>query len=562
MRLACPSSRVGPAVGARGARVARRVPRHARGVAPKRAAARACGIFGVFRTDGEAAPEIYEALMMLQHRGQDAAGMVTYDGRRFVEHKGKGLVSDVFKDKEVMKELVGSIGIGHVRYPTAGSLNPKEAQPFFVNSPFGIWLIHNGNLTNTEELREDLQRDSDNSYHRHMRTDSDTEVLLNVLADSIHRSHKESGMRKSATELVFEGAKRVMRKVRGAYSVITTIDEVGLMAFRDPNGIRPMVLGKRVGINGPEYAFASEDAAFGPLGFERVRDVAPGEAVLITLDGEIKSKQLASQTNLTPCIFEYIYLSRPDSTLNGISVYNFQLALGRRLADRIRERWQDIDVIVPVPDGSRPSAIELSAALGLPYREGLVKNRYVGRTFIMPSQRMRELSVRRKLNAMSAVFEGKNVLLVDDSIVRGTTMRQIVEMCKRAGAKKVYIASASPPVVHPNVYGVDLPSRKEFIANEVETPPDAEDQDFLDELATVLSADGLIYQTMPDLVGAGKDCNPNLSSFDCSVFDGKYVTGDVDEEYLEALEKTGRGAARQKSQKLVGSIANAAAVAH
>ena len=475
-----------------------------------------------------------------------------------MEHKGKGLVSDVFKDKEVMAELVGRIGIGHVRYPTAGSLHPKEAQPFFVNSPFGIWLIHNGNLTNTEELRVDLRRDTDNSYRRHMRTSSDTEVLLNVLADSIHRSHKESGMSKSAVDLVFDGTKRLMRKVRGAYSVITTIDEVGLMAFRDPNGIRPLVLGKRQGINGTEYAFSSEDAAFGPLGFERVRDVAPGEAVLVTLEGELVSRQLTPTSNVVPCIFEYIYLARPDSTLNGINVYNFQLACGRRLADRVRERFDDIDIVVPVPDGSRPSAIELSSALGLPYREGLVKNRYVGRTFIMPSQRQRELSVRRKLNAMSAVFKDQNVLLVDDSIVRGTTMRQIVEMCKKAGAKKVYIASASPPVVHPNVYGVDLPSRKEFIANECKAAPVADSDEFLDELAKTLSADGAIYQTLEDLKGAAHDCNPNVKNFDCSVFDGRYITGDVCEEYLEDLETSGRGAKREASKKLEGNIAAAA----
>lgn len=496
--------------------------------------ARACGIIGVYTRKNRVATELYEGLLMLQHRGQDSAGIVAYDGESFRERKSSGLVKDVFSKKE-MDFLDGNVGIGHVRYPTAGGLSSADAQPFFVNSPLGIYLIHNGNLTNTDELRVSLHTQDDLSYFRHLRTASDSEVLLNIFADEIHRAHKMDPTA-PARELVFSGVRATMNQVRGAYSIITLVDRVGMFAFRDPNGIRPLVLGHRKSEDGEdEWAFASEDCAFGPIGFTRVRDIQPGEAVLVTLDGKLITQQVHTG-ELHPCIFEYIYLARPDSTLNGVPVYDFQLACGRRLAKRIQEeRDWNIDTVVPVPDGSRPAAIEIAAAMNKPYREGLVKNRYVGRTFIMPNQRLREMSVRRKLNAMSAVFRGRDVLLVDDSIVRGTTMRQIVEMVRRAGARKVYLASASPPVRYPNVYGVDMPNRKEFVANGLTE----------EQICQELGADGLIYQSLEDLVQSGHELNPHIKTFDTSCFDCSYVTGDVDDAYLENLESGGRGKGRE-----------------
>lgn len=501
-----------------------------------------CGIIGIYRREGNVAAEIYEGLLMLQHRGQDSAGMVTTSWDRFKEYKDNGLVKDVFAKQSVIDSLDGAFGIGHVRYPTAGSSSAQEAQPFFVNSPLGIYLIHNGNLTNPGKLRESLNS-STSFFNRHLRTESDSEVLLNVFADEIHRAHQacinagSCDPNAKKVDFVLEAAEHLMKQLEGSYSCITLIKGVGLVAFRDPHGIRPLVLGRRLTEVGEEYCVASEDCAFGPIGFERVRDVQPGEIIIVTPEGKLISKQVAKGV-CNPCIFEYIYLARPDSVLNGISVYNFQLGLGRRLAKRLMETGWDIDVVVPVPDGSRPAAIQISADTGLPYREGLVKNRYVGRTFIMPDQRTRELSVRRKLNAMPAVFEGKSVLLVDDSIVRGTTMSQIVDMVRKAGAKKVYLASASPPVIHPNVYGVDLPSKKEFVANNLT----------IDQVRQVLGADGLLYQTVEDLLEVGKEMNPNIKQFDASVFDGKYVTGTVSDDYLMELE-VGRGKARRSGQK-------------
>jgi amidophosphoribosyltransferase len=495
---------------------------------------RSCGIIGIV-TQGDGtnpvAAELYEGLLMLQHRGQDSAGMVTYDGSRFKEKKDNGLVKDVF-DKRTMKYLDGHIGIGHVRYPTAGGLSATEAQPFFVNQPLGIYLIHNGNLTNADELR----RDSLNN--RHLRTGSDSEVLLNVFAEDLSREIAANPNKDSDKQL-FDAVTVTMGKTRGAYSIITLINGQGMFAFRDPYGIRPLVLGQRQNEKGEdEWCVASEDAAFGPLGFSTVRDVNPGEAILITDEGKMISRQ-CMKGSISPCIFEYIYLARPDSQINGISVYEFQLELGRRLAKRIAERGWEIDTIVPVPDGSRPSAIEVASALDLPYREGLVKNRYVGRTFIMPDQRTRELSVRRKLNAMRSVFNGKRVLLIDDSIVRGTTMNQIVQMCRSAGAAKVYLASAAPPVRFPNVYGVDMPSRKEFVADEKTE----------EEICQTLGADGLIYQTVEDLLQAGMGMNAQIPRFDASCFDGDYCTGDIDEAYLESLEAMGRGKGKEGASK-------------
>jgi len=507
----------------------------------KRMDPRMCGIIGIYKHDGNVNVELYEGLLMLQHRGQDSAGMVTTDWEKFKEFKENGLVKDVFADQRLMDSMMGSCGIAHVRYPTAGSSSAQEAQPFFVNSPLGIYLIHNGNLTNTAEMREILNS-SRSFFNRHLRTDSDSEVLLNVLADEVHRAHQRClqttgcDPNRNKTEFLFEAGATAMRLLKGAYSCLSLVKGVGLVAFRDPFGIRPLVLGRRATPNGDEWCIASEDCAFGPIGFERVRDVSPGEMIIISQEGKLLSRQIA-QPQLTPCIFEYIYLARPDSVLNKIPVYNFQLGLGSRLAKGIRERGWDLDLICPVPDGSRPSAIQIAADLGIPYREGLVKNRYVGRTFIMPDQRLREMSVRRKLNAMPVVFEGKNVLLIDDSIVRGTTMSQIVSMVRNAGARKVYLASSAPPVRYPNVYGVDMPTRKEFVAHGLTEQ----------QICEVLGADGLIYQTVEDLIECGHSLNPEIDHFDASCFDGRYVTGDIDDEYLARLEAQGRGAGRNRA---------------
>ncbi|KAF5836288.1 phosphoribosyltransferase-like protein [Dunaliella salina] len=508
-----------------------------------RAPPRMCGIIGIYKQEGPVNAELYEGLLMLQHRGQDSAGMVTTNWEKFKEYKENGLVKDVFSSQGLMDSMIGSCGLAHVRYPTAGSSSAQEAQPFFVNSPLGMFLIHNGNLTNTEDLRVMLNS-SRSFFSRHLRTSSDSEVLLNVLADEVHRAHQRclqtTGCDPNSmkTEFMFEAGQTAMKLLKGAYSCITLVKGVGLVAFRDPFGIRPLVLGRRQSPLGDEYCIASEDCAFGPIGFERVRDVNPGEMIIISQEGKLQSRQLAP-SQLTPCIFEYIYLSRPDSVLNNIPVYEFQLALGTRLSQRIKERKWDLDLICPVPDGSRPAAIQMAADMALPYREGLVKNRYVGRTFIMPNQRLREMSVRRKLNAMSTVFKGKSVLLVDDSIVRGTTMSQIVNMVRNAGARKVYLASAAPPVRHPNVYGVDMPSRKEFVAHGLTE----------DQICESLGADGLIYQDVDDLVAVGNELNPSITQFEASCFNGHYITGDIDEEYLTSLEESSRASKKNRSGK-------------
>jgi amidophosphoribosyltransferase len=546
--------------GTAAAALASSAPRSARAAAPRRGAlqTRACGIFGVWKAGGPAAVEIYEGLLMLQHRGQDSAGIVTTDWVTFHEHKDNGLVKDVFAAQPTLDKLTGSAGMGHVRYPTAGSTSAQEAQPFFVNSPLGIYLIHNGNLTNTPALREHLNS-STSFFNRHLRTGSDSEVLLNVLADEVHRAHQrcltEAGCdpNRKKVDLVFEAGGAAMALLQGAYACVALVMGVGLVGFRDPHGIRPLALGRRAGPGGEEWALSSEDCAFGPIGFERVRDVAPGEMVVITEDGKLLSRQVAPPAGLSPCIFELIYLARPDSVLNGIPVYNFQLGLGTRLAAAVAARpWAaELDLICPVPDGSRPAAIQMSAALGLPYREGLVKNRYVGRTFIMPDQRLREMSVRRKLNAMPAVFAGKTVLLVDDSIVRGTTMAQIVDMVRRAGAARVYLASAAPPVRFPNVYGVDMPSRHEFVAHGLTE----------EEICGKLGADGLVYQSVEDLVAVGRELNPAIERFDASCFTGEYVTGDVGEAYLAVLEESGRGSGRARAGRAVSLVGHAASPA-
>ena len=488
-----------------------------------------CGIIGISKTEDNVAFDIYDGLLPLQHRGQDAAGMVTFDGEHFHERKDSGLVKDVFKQHH-MEDLKGRVGLGHVRYPTAGSLSVKEAQPFFVNAPFGIYLVHNGNLTNTEELRKKTQ----SQYRRHLRTNSDSEVLLNVFADQLYKRIKLDG-KITPEELAFDAATQTMNELRGAYSVITIIDQIGLFAFRDRAGIRPLVLGKRSTTLGNEWILASEDVAIKSLGYEVERDVRPGEAVLITPKGELITK-ICVPGKLTPCIFEYVYLARPDSMLDGISIYKSQLRMGEHLARRVQEMNLEIDSVIPVPDSARPVALEIAQKLGIKYREGLIKNRYVGRTFIMPGNKIRQKSIRQKLSPIELEFKDKKVLLVDDSIVRGNTMKRIVEMCRAAGTEKVYVASAAPPIINPCVYGVDMPTRTELVAAGLD----------LNEIKKVLGVDELIYQTVEDLIDSVKFKKAGVEEFCTGCFDGHYVTEEVTEEYLQEVEEKGRGAQKNK----------------
>jgi amidophosphoribosyltransferase len=479
-----------------------------------------CGIIGVVATTA-VNQLLYDSLQVLQHRGQDAAGIATADGGRFHMHKGSGLVRDVFRTRN-MRNLVGNWGIGHCRYPTAGSAdNPAEAQPFYVNSPFGLMLAHNGNLTNSEELRRDMFLQD----LRHMNTNSDSEVLLNVLAHELQSA--STGCQVDA-ETIFKAVSGLHRRVRGAYAVVAMIAGYGLLAFRDPYGIRPLIIGRNETPQGNEYMVASESVAVDTLGFQLLRDVAPGEAVLIDFKGNFISRQCAERTQHTPCMFEYVYLARPDSLMDNISVYETRAKMGEFLADKIRATMPHlvIDAVIPIPDSSRHSAMELARVMNLPYREGFVKNRYIGRTFIMPGQATRRKSVRQKLNAIAQEFKGKNVLLVDDSIVRGTTSREIIMMAREAGAKKVYFASASPPVRFANVYGIDMPTRAELIA--------AFRSD--EEICREIGADALVYQDLDALKAAVRAVNPNVTRFECSCFDGIYVTGDVSPAYLQAME--------------------------
>ncbi len=489
-----------------------------------------CGILGVIATT-PVNQLLYDGLQVLQHRGQDAAGIATLEGRTFHLHKGNGLVRDVFRTRN-MRALRGNAGIAHVRYPTAGSaVDHNEAQPFYVNSPFGIVLGHNGNLTNTDELRRVMyQQDL-----RHINTGSDSEVLLNVLA---HELQANATGFKLDPQKIFAAVSGVHRRCKGAYAVVAMIAGYGLLAFRDPNGIRPLVVGSHQGEEGTEYLIASESVALDTLGFKFLRDIAPGEAVFIDLDANFHSQQCAEQPKLNPCIFEYVYFARPDSVMDGVSVYATRLYMGEYLADKISSEWKDhdIDVVIPIPDSSRPSALQLANHLGIPFREGFVKNRYIGRTFIMPGQAMRKKSVRQKLNAISMEFKDKNVLLVDDSIVRGTTSREIVQMARDAGARKVYFASAAPPVKFPNVYGIDMPTRKELIATGRTD----------DEICREISADRLIYQDLDDLKKAVTKANPALHDFDTSCFDGCYITGDITPEYLDRIEAARSGKAKEE----------------
>ena len=478
-----------------------------------------CGIVGVV-SHQPVNQLLYDALLLLQHRGQDAAGIATNHSSMFAMHKANGLVRDVFRTRN-MRTLQGNSGIGHCRYPTAGSSSEEEAQPFYVNAPFGITLAHNGNLTNWEQLKEEMFKND----RRHINTDSDSEVLLNVLAHEIQKATVDISI---DAETIFQAVTVLMRRVRGGYAAVAQIAGVGLLAFRDPYGIRPLCLGINETEQGNEYLIASESVALEGMGFRFVRDIAPGETVFIDNDKQLHTRQCADNPSLNPCVFEFVYLARPDSVIDGASVYSTRLKMGEYLAKKIvREGLaDDIDVVMPIPDSSRPAAIHLALALGKEYREGFIKNRYIGRTFIMPGQAARKKSVRQKLNAIPDEFKDKVVLLVDDSIVRGTTSREIVQMARDSGAKKVIFASAAPPVIYPNVYGIDMPTRDELIAH----------GRTVEEVCREITADALVYQDIDALKQAISDVNPALTSFEASCFDGVYITGDVSREYLDKLE--------------------------
>jgi len=479
-----------------------------------------CGIVGAV-SSSPVNQLIYDSLLLLQHRGQDAAGIATANGSTFHMHKANGLVRDVFRTRN-MRGLPGTAGIGQVRYPTAGSASSEEeAQPFYVNAPYGVILAHNGNLTNWQQLREEMFRRD----RRHINTHSDTEVLLNVLADELQRA--SNGMELDP-ETIFKAVSGMHRRVKGSYAIAAQIAGYGMLAVRDPFGIRPLCLGSVETPAGREWMVASESVALEGIGYRFERDVAPGEAIFISLEGKLYTKQCAENPVLTPCIFEYVYLARPDSCIDGVPVYDARLRMGDYLAEKIRREVSagDIDVVMPIPDSSRPAAMQVANKLGVNYREGFFKNRYVGRTFIMPGQAVRKKSVRQKLNAMGVEFKGKNVLIVDDSIVRGTTSFEIVQMARDAGARKVIFASAAPPVKFPNVYGIDMPTRSELVAYGRTR----------EEIAAIIGADQLVYQDVEDMKQAVRDINPALKDFDASCFDGRYITGDIDEAYLDRLE--------------------------
>ncbi|MEO6696633.1 MAG: amidophosphoribosyltransferase [Gammaproteobacteria bacterium] len=478
-----------------------------------------CGIIGIVAKSA-VNQSLYDGLTVLQHRGQDAAGIVTCDGDRLFMRKDNGMVRDVFHTRH-MRDLHGNMGIGHARYPTAGCSTSAEAQPFYVNSPYGISLAHNGNLTNADELKKEIFRED----QRHINTDSDSEVLLNVFAHEL----KNAGKLRIDENDIFHAVSRVHERCRGGYAAVVMINGYGIVGFRDPFGIRPILFGKHETEQGTEYMIASESVAMNVLGFEVIRDIAPGEAVFISVDGKLSARQCAQHPISSPCIFEYVYLARPDSVIDGISVYQARIRMGEKLAHKIERIWpnHDIDVVIPIPDTSRTAALQLCQVLNLPYREGFVKNRYIGRTFIMPGQSQRKKSVHQKLNAIGSEFKDKNVLLVDDSIVRGTTSKQIIQMARDAGARKVYFASAAPPVRYPNVYGIDMPSVSELIAHGRNE----------EEIARAIGADKLVYQDLPDLIEAVREGNPNISGFDTSCFSGEYITGSVSQDYLDYLEK-------------------------
>ncbi len=476
-----------------------------------------CGIVGVV-SNAPVNQLIYDALLLLQHRGQDAAGIVTQQERKFFMHKGKGMVRDVFRTRN-MRSLPGNCGLGQARYPTAGNAySEEEAQPFYVNAPFGIVLVHNGNLTNAHALKAELF----STDHRHINTESDSEVLLNILANELEGATRGAALKPAD---VFAAVRSVHKRLRGSYAVIASIAGHGLLAFRDPYGIRPLSMGR----NGDTVMVASESVTLEGTGHEFERDVQPGEAVFIDLEGKVYAEQCAEKPALHPCIFEFVYLARPDSVMDGISVYQARLNLGQALAKRVVSTVppSDIDVVIPIPESSRPSAMQLAHLLGISYREGFVKNRYVGRTFIMPGQEVRKKSVRQKLNVIGSEFKGRNVLLVDDSIVRGTTSREIVQMARDAGARKVYLASAAPPVRYPNVYGIDMPTKDELVAHGRS----------VEEIRAIIGCDALIYQDVDGMKKAIGSLNPAIVGFDASCFDGVYVTGDISEGDIARLNE-------------------------
>ena len=493
-----------------------------------------CGIVGILSTTKkDVSLYIYDALTIIQHRGQDAAGITTASKGRFYMRKGNGLVRNVFRTKH-MEKLIGDMGIGHVRYPTAGSSSEAEAQPFYVNSPYGIAFAHNGNLTNAESLANELfEQDL-----RHINTNSDSEILLNILASEIAEEQKH----RINENDIFNAVTKLHKRVKGAYAAIGMIPGYGIFGFRDPHGIRPLILGERTTRNGTKFMLASESVGLTALGFKITRDVKPGEAIVIDRKGNVHSQQCSDNSILSPCIFEFVYFARPDSIIDKISVYKSRLRMGERLAIKIKSEWQyeEIDVVMPIPDTSRTSALQLANELNLKYREGFIRNRYIARTFIMPGQKQRKKSVRQKLSAIELEFKDKNVLLVDDSIVRGTTSQEIVQMARAAGAKKVFFASAAPPVRYPNVYGIDMASKNEFVAHNKTT----------EEVCKTIGADKLIYQNLDDLIWSVQQGNPDIKSFDCSCFDGNYLTKDIDEPYLDNLEAQRSDNAKQ------GNISN------
>jgi amidophosphoribosyltransferase len=495
-----------------------------------------CGIVGIVGKT-PVSQYLYDGLTVLQHRGQDAAGIVTIHNNTFRLRKGNGLVKDVFHTRHMLR-LQGNIGIGHIRYPTAGTSSSSEAQPFYANAPFGLSLAHNGNLTNADELREWLFT----TARRHVNTTSDSEVLLNILGHELQLSESLALTDKD----VFSAVANVHKRVRGAYAAVALIVGHGMVAFRDPNGIRPLVFGKRENEFGVEYMVASESVALDACGFDFVRDVAPGEAIFFTENGQIHSQQCAENPVYSPCIFEFVYFARPDSTMDKMSVYASRVEMGTKLGEKIAKEWDDldIDVVIPIPETSCDIALQIANVLDLPYRQGFVKNRYIGRTFIMPGQEQRKKSVRQKLNAIGAEFKGKNVLLVDDSIVRGTTSEQIIDMARASGANKVYFASAAPEVRFPNVYGIDMPSANELIAHGRE----------LEDICDLIGADKLIFQSIEDLISAVSLGNPEIKTFDTSVFDGNYVTNDINQSYLERLDAMRNNTSKETSDKDADSI--------
>ncbi|NBV75404.1 MAG: amidophosphoribosyltransferase [Methylococcaceae bacterium] len=487
-----------------------------------------CGIAAIV-SNQNVNQDLYDALTVLQHRGQDAAGIVTCEGSRLHLRKDNGLARDVFSNSQMLN-LIGTMGIAHVRYPTAGCTSSEEAQPFYVNSPFGLTLAHNGNLTNTEELKIQVFEDD----QRHINTDSDSEVLLNVFAHEL----QQTGRLTLTVDDVFRAVSVVHKRCRGAYAVVVMIAGFGILGFRDPNGIRPIVFGERKTEDGTtDYMIASESVALDVLDFQLTRDLEPGEAVFIEASGKLHTKQCAEKTLHCPCIFEYVYFARPDSIIDNISVYKARMRMGKKLADKIMREWpdHDIDVVIPIPDTSRTAAAQMAHELGVKFREGFMKNRYIGRTFIMPGQKMRKKSVKQKLNAISLEFKDKNVLLVDDSVVRGTTSEQIIQMARDAGARKVYIASAAPPVRYPNVYGIDMPAAHELIAHGRSE----------DEVREAIGADKLIYQDIDDLIEAVGQGNQNIHRFDTSCFTREYITGDIDEAYLARIESLRNDSAKE-----------------